>query len=492
MKTYIYLVLLITIFSLNSCAEDYLTENPASELAPEAFLSTSDGLQALFNNAYDVFTYRGYNDFGAMSLIALTEFPGDSYYQTGGGYNAFSSVMLEFSWNSTTVQLPLYWNRSYAAIRDINIILENLNAAQGFTEQEIVQYGLSCRLIRAEMYMRMYDMFGPIPLRTATTDEPALPRNTDEEVQSFIESEMEEIIPQLAMPSEAVEIFMDRGTAAGLYARYLLNIKDWQRAANYSKLVMDLGYYSLFPDYPSLFDTQNDIGVNPNNKEVMLARPAISTSGNMVPNNFFPPGFKYSDKLPDLVFTSSMVNFGSNFRLRDDFTDSFDKVNDIRYTRIFEDYINGSGDLIDLRAEVDNARSLKFYDPDATYYSGNDIPNLRYADILLMRSEALNELNDPNQESIDLLNMVRNRANLLDFQVSDFPTKESFRDHIILNERRWEFNLEGTRRRDLIRHGTFISQAQARGKAAQDFHVKFAIPQGEINGNPNMVQNPGY
>lgn len=491
MKTYKYLILLITIFSLNSC-EDYLTENPASELAPGEFLSTSDGLKALFNNAYDVFTYRGYNDFEAMSLIAITEFPSDSYFQTGGGYNAFSSVMLDFKWNSTTVQLPLYWDRSYAAIRDVNIILENLNAAQGFTEQEIVQYGLSCRLIRAEMYMRMYDLFGPVPLRTTTTDEPTLPRNTDEEVQSFIESEMEEIIPQLALPGEGVEIYMDRGTAEGLYARYLLNIKDWQRAANYSKLVMDLGYYSLFPDYPSLFDTQNDIGVNPNNKEVMLARPAISTSGNIVPNNFFPPGFRYSDKLPDLVFTPSMVNFGSNFRLRDDFTDSFDKVNDTRYTRIIEDFRNGSDALVNLRDDVDNARSLKYYDPEGTRDHGNDIPSLRYANILLMRSEALNELNGPNQESIDLINQVRSRAGLSDFQVADFPTMENFRDHIILNERRWEFYEESTRRRDLIRHGTFISQAQARGKTAEDFHVKFAIPQGEINGNPNMVQNTGY
>lgn len=491
MKTKKYIILVMTIFLFNSC-EDYLVENPASELAPEEFLSTSDGLKALFYNAFDVFTYRGYNDFTAMSLIAITEFPGDSFYQTGGGYNAFSSVMLDFKWNSTTDQLPLYWDLSYAAVRDINIILENLNTAKGFTEQEILQYELSSRLIRAEMYMRMYDLFGPMPLRTKTTDEPALPRNTDEEVRSFIESEMEEIIPQLALPGESVEIYMDRGTAAGLYARYLLNIKDWQRAADYSKLVMDLGYYSLFPDYPSLFDTQNDIGVNPNNKEVMLARPAISTNGNIVPNNFFPPGFKYSDKLPDLVFTSSMVNFGSNFRLRDDFTDSFDKVNDTRYTRIFENFRNGSDVLVNLRDDVDNARSLKYYDPQGTRDHGNDIPNLRYADILLMRAEALNELSGPNQESIDLLNEVRNRAGLVGFQVSDFPTKESLRDHIILNERRWEFNLEGSRRRDLIRHGSFISQAQDRGKTAEDFHVKFAIPQGEINGNPNMVQNTGY
>lgn len=495
MKNYKFLTLLIGLtFLVNSC-EAYLEEDPASELAPDTFLSTKAGLQAIFYGAYDIFGYR-YSDFSGMDIFAFTEFTGDSYYQTGGGYNNYALVLLNFQWDSETPQLQGYWNGSYQAIRDCNIIIDNIEAAQGLSDTEKTQFGLSSRLIRAEMYMRLYDWYGPVPLRISTLDEPALPRNTNEEVRSFIESEMEAIIPLLANPGEGIESFMDKGTAAGLYSRYLLNTKQWQKAADYCKEVIDLGYYELFPDYTALFDVPNDIGNSPNNKEILLARPATSENGfgHLLWNNFVPANnFDYSDKLPNLVKTTSMVHFGSQFRLRDAFTDSFDKEKDTRFSRIFENYRTTSGELVDLRSSVDNSRSFKYYDPNATRDHGNDIPNLRYADILLMRAEALNELSGPNQESIDLLNEVRNRAGLTNFLVTDFGNKTQLRDHIILNERRWEFHEENSRRRDLIRHGSFVSLAQARGAvAAQDFHVKFPIPQSEINGNPNMQQNTGY
>lgn len=486
---------LLIVFSMNSC-EDALIEDPASELTPETFLSTRDGVIALFTNAYGIYVYSGHTGLlDNMNLYAMSDFTGDSQFQSGGGWNSTALPYINFTWDPTSQGFAIYWNQSYAAIRDINIILESLSDTEGFTQAEIDEFLLACRLMRAEMYMRLYDWFGPVPLRTSTLDAFDLPRNTKEEVLAFISAEMEEIIPLLPPPGEAINVWADRGTAAGLYARHLLGQKDWTGAAVYTKLVMDLGYYELFPDYPSLFDVANEFQNNPSQREIMLARPMINVvnEGSIIISNSFPPGYSFSDKLPEIVFTTSMRNFGSQFRVRDDFADSFDKVNDTRYTRIIENYRNGNGDLVDLTVNPDNRRSLKYYDPDGTLDMGNDFPILRYADILLMRAEALNEINGPNQESIDLLNMVRERAGLEGFAVSDFASTESLRDHIILNERRWEFQEEHMRRRDLIRHGSFISRAQARGAVtAADFHLLFPIPQEEINGNPNMVQNTGY
>jgi starch-binding outer membrane protein, SusD/RagB family len=66
------------------------------------------------------------------------------------------------------------------------------------------------------------------------------------------------------------------------------------------------------------------------------------------------------------------------------------------------------------------------------------------------------------------------------------------RDYI-LEDRAKEFYYEGLRRDDLIRHGKFISKAHARGAmVAAPHHVKFPIPQTEMDANPNMVQNLGY
>ena len=67
-----------------------------------------------------------------------------------------------------------------------------------------------------------------------------------------------------------------------------------------------------------------------------------------------------------------------------------------------------------------NTRSFKFWpDPDALRNEhGNDMPLIRYADILLSRAEALNNLSSaPTQEAIDLINEVRERAGLDDLQL---------------------------------------------------------------------------
>ncbi|RYD88440.1 MAG: RagB/SusD family nutrient uptake outer membrane protein, partial [Sphingobacteriales bacterium] len=84
-------------------------------------------------------------------------------------------------------------------------------------------------------------------------------------------------------------------------------------------------------------------------------------------------------------------------------------------------------------------------------YSGfNNVTILRYADVLLMRAEALNELNGPNQESITLVNQIRSRAGLTEYTLGSFGTKAALRD-AIFDERNKEFFMEGRRRDDLIR-----------------------------------------
>ena len=120
------------------------------------------------------------------------------------------------------------------------------------------------------------------------------------------------------------------------------------------------------------------------------------------------------------------------------------------------------------------------------------MPILRYAEVLVNSAEVLNEISGPNQEQIDLLNQVRQRSNAPDYDLSDYQTKSALRDQILV-ERGWEFHAEGHRRRSLIRHGSIISGAQARGKAnAKSHHVLFPIPEQDLDSNSTLEQNPGY
>jgi hypothetical protein len=186
---------------------------------------------------------------------------------------------------------------------------------------------------------------------------------------------------------------------------------------------------------------------------------------------------------------NNQASFASNYKLYDAFVNSF-AATDKRKGCILTSYKTAAGVTVQLLGKNDS-RSFKYFpDPNSLNAdAGNDIPELRYADILLSRSEALNELTGPNQESITLINRVRSRANVSLYTVGSF-TKESFRD-AILNERLWEFFTEGLRRQDLIRHGKFISNAVARGKSAKSTQVLFPIPQTEINVS-HIQQNEGY
>ncbi|MCF0176196.1 MAG: RagB/SusD family nutrient uptake outer membrane protein, partial [Bacteroidales bacterium] len=93
-------------------------------------------------------------------------------------------------------------------------------------------------------------------------------------------------------------------------------------------------------------------------------------------------------------------------------------------------------------------------------------------------------------ECVSLLKQVRDRAGLS--TAGNGWTKESFRT-AILDERSWEFYGENMRRRDLIRHGLFISKAKERlGNFVDDHFLVFPIPQTEVNANALCGQNPGY
>ena len=182
--------------------------------------------------------------------------------------------------------------------------------------------------------------------------------------------------------------------------------------------------------------------------------------------------------------------FAAEYKIRSAFLETFEP-GDERFDAFLLEFVNADGETIVLGE--DDARSLKFpeYPNQDASRSSDDFPFFRYADVLLSRSEALNELNGLNQESIELLNLVRDAAGVGTFTVSDFSTAQEFKE-FLLAERGREFHTEALRRQDMIRHGVFIDQAVARGKPAQDFHVRYPIPITEIERNPNLVQNEGY
>lgn len=460
-----------------------------SETAPDNLFNSLQGVESILYGAYANSSEMGGNN--AAQQLSLEEGMTDVGEATEGAIANWATNFQDFVLDgSGSSMYKVFWNEPYQAIRNSNILLENVEEA-GIDDASKTLITAEAKFIRAISYYKLYMRFGPTPLRISTTQELEIPKASEQEILDFIETELIAAMADLPSPGDEKQWGRaTKGAAMGVLTKMFLNTKQWDKTAKMAKNIIDLGYYNLFPEYFGLFQVKNE-----RNKEILWVRPAKADLGreaNISIMNFgWPQGFARDPKT-GLEFCDGCRNFGTMIRFRDEFFLSFDDE-DERLSLILTEYINNDGDLIDLLPPNDNPRPFKYWPADdfAGPAYGNDIPDIRFADILLSRAEALNELNGPNQESIDLINEVRLRAGLPNLVLSDFGNKDDLNNHI-LKERGWEFWWEGKRRHDLIRHGKFVAQAQDRGLPAQEHMVRFPIPQFALDANPSLKQNAGY
>lgn len=464
-----------------SACNQYLEEDIYTQYAPEDFLKSEDGIKKVLVGAYGRLQVSG----GMREdQFTLSEFPTDITLESGGQFEKDALPFINFQWDASSGFLRTIWVQMYTAIRDANVLLENIDNITSLPSERLAQYKAEARFIRGEAYAHLHRYFGPVPLVLTTSTEDLQPkRPSNEEFVAFVSRELSEAARDLPLKQD-LRGKADKGVGLAVLTKFYLNTRQWQKAADAAKEVIDLNKYRLYPSIESLFAVENE-----NNDEYIYIYPClVQGPGNVYMPHAFPPNYP---------IRSNWINYGAQFRTYTSFVKSFDPQ-DRRFKMFVTEYTDTNGKTLKLVEDasgkpLDNARSFK-YTPDPNAISeknGNDIPVIRYADILLSRAEALNELNGPNAESISLINQVRTRAGVTEATLSSFATKESLRDYL-LQERGWEFFSEGKRREDLIRMGKFISGALARGKSAKPHQVLYPIPQSEIDANPNLKQNEGY
>lgn len=488
---YSYLTLLLLIAGLFSC-EDLLDSPPPAEFAPENILTSQEGIQAVLFSAYQYQNPHG----ASKDWVNIFEGVSDVSLVTEGGEAGNVAPFSNWTWDPSHRWLNnSIWLTRYRSIRDANLVIANIDNFEG--EATVKQRLLSEAIyIRASNYAFLYNLFGPVVLRESPGEPKDKARASDDEMLGFIESQLELAAAGLPDPGNLPSDYgygrATKGSALGFLTKHYLNTKQWQKAAETAQRVVDLNYYTLFPDFHTMFMVKNE-----GNREMIVAFPNTNLPGGYhinLPNGNMSQDFKKAPNIPEFERIPGQIEpWPTNFKIRDWIVDSFDPA-DARATLIITEYESTTGEVENYRDQrEDNARSLKFFDQGAVgARHGNDFPWIRYADILLSRAEALNELNGPTQEVLDLINMVRNRANLDDLTMTDAPDKASLRDRILM-ERVWEFINEGKRREDLLRHDMLVSNAQSRGiSTAQAHRNLFPIPVDEASNNDLIVQNPGY
>lgn len=363
-----------------------------------------------------------------------------------------------------------YWANFDNGVYRCNLVLDRIDDAD-FDSELKAQYKGEALFIRALTYFNMYRTWGGVPVtdKVVTPAEAlSIPRSTETEMYEFISGDLEAIIDEGMLPetytSSDEKGRATLGAAKALLGKvYLTFGHDSEAASILSGLI---GRYELLDEPADVFDVSNK-----QNDEIIFAvqfEKSIQGEGHSA---------WYS--ISNLTDNTNRSNTLKNLYTSDDKRASL------------LDYIKVDGQNVYLMR--------KFYDtPDATYNNyGNDQILLRYADVLLMYAEALNNISydaSVSSQALISLNKVRERAGLNALTANDVPDKQSFKKAILV-ERQKEFPYEGHRWFDLVRMGYAEEVMAGEGQSIQSYQLLYPIPTSElerINNESVVWQNPGY
>jgi tetratricopeptide (TPR) repeat protein len=306
-----------------------------------------------------------------------------------------------------------------------------------------------------------------------------------------------------------------KGAALGYLGKAYLFTKDFTNAKTTFKQVIDLGVYSLVANYRDNFTDTNE-----NNSEslfeVQFSRAAGGVElgwGGIPASNwgktsaraitYAPRAFGWTDVQPSWALFNEFHDEATTTGAVDprlDATMFYNKPGGMKlYGQDFATkYAGNQADLNDLFcAKYQNSDGN--YADEYDWRSGINERLLRYADILLMYAESLNETGD-TPGAYTYIQMVRSRVGLPNLATAKPGLSQAAMREQIGHERFLEFALEGHRFDDIRRWGWLEDGAKLAWLKSRDNEFNsyapgrefFPIPQLDMDNNPGMVQNPSY
>lgn len=497
MKKYSILFLLLTAGLQFSCNEDLDPKIYSSLTSANAFQSKSDAISAV-NAVYaklkgpavgDNFSYWGTRHF------ALTDLATDVGYCRFGGDPGQLSLGL---WNSTNGLISEDYQYMYKLISNANNAIYSIDAMTSITDAEKAQFLAEIKFLRASSYMDLTDLWGPVILVTeadVANPDYNTPKATTsvEEIEALLISDLTAAAAVLPVNYISNAIYgsndvgrASKGSALTLLAKLHLRRKEWTKVVDLTQQVMNLNQYSLYPSYVGLFKEDNKWC----QENIFSVLADANQSGMELLNHFGPLNHPVvQDRWAYYTVTWDFYNTIGN--------------EDERKLLFYPEYMGTDGLLykqapymgaIPPEGEfyMPDVATRKYADEDSqTYYDGHSVNILRYADVLLSRAEALNELSGPTGEAISLINEVKGRSKAKLLILSGL-NKETLR-YAIIQERGWEFFYEGKRRADLLRMGYYdvITNAYL-NRIGQPSNISlpknefFPYPQSQVALNPNL------
>lgn len=533
------LIVICTWFVVGACTE--LENESFTDIVATEFVPSEGDIGALLGTAYSDWRvlYMG----GGQRYWTIQDETADILVKPRKAYGFGVDQHLHLhKWTSEDAIFGSVWTEAYGGVTNCNRLLHQIESGQipleGPTRDAVLS---EIKVLRASFYYVLVDIFGNVPIIT-TYDVPQgfLPeQNTRLEVFNFIVDEITQSLPHLSDENngETYGRFNNKWAANALLAKMYLNSEVWSGTARWEeciaacdKIIGSNKGFMLEPVQKNVFKEQNQ-----NSKEHIWTIPFDEVFGSGMALNVWTLPHQSSQ-----TYNLRATGWGGLTSIPQ-FIDTYNPE-DKRLTDgwLYGQVYSSSGEAlkvntgsmagqplvivnelpgIDYSEEVHSYRILKYEVPIGSdpVNMSNDVPVIRYADILMMKAECLMRLGRPgagalvtevrlrnfpdNPELAQVTDAELTATSSYDYGVKDYllgvtHESEPIQYGRFLDELGWEFAAEAHRRPDMIRFGVYTSKSRLSYQGHPDGDANYRnlgpIPLIELNTNPNLKQNPGY
>lgn len=471
-KIFNYIIPIALVAFLFSACESKLDLEPYDAMSEDQALKTYDGLTLSLTGTYDVIQENG--SYG-QDYIQVNEVLVDDIFWDGS-YTSYRDIA-DKAPTTGNVEAEDLWITGYEGINQANKIIYAVN---NYTIDDPRYEANKDRIkgealfIRAILHWQLVTFFAQPAGYTADNSHLGVPVKTEPTMNPDDASEdvardavsvvYKQIIDDLEKATELLPesnpMRASKYSALGFLSRvYLQNGMD-DKAANAAKQVVNSEMFDLLDDPIKCFNTKNT-------KETLFEI-QMTESDNIANDNQALANYFYVEERDEIHIPQRVID---------------------RYS---DDDLRKSGYFYYTASENEDGSV------DTTYYSSKwmdvyqNVPTIRYSEVLLNRAEALANLNGNDPIAVDMVNKVRDRA---DLEYID-PANADELLAAIKHERKLELVHEGIRVNDLRRwRATEIGNSNSTNQftvAWDDNHMILPIPQREMDVNENLEQNPGY
>lgn len=478
-KNNLYKYILAVGVLFTSCKKDFLELAPISNANVNAIYKSQQDFDLATNAAYTSL-YEVYGPKGPISFTG--EMLSDNVTVTtlaiAGSFTIVDQqAFRDYTIFPTNTGVYNFWVTLYSAIYKNNIVLDKI-ATANLTDTYKNQIIGEMKFLRGLHYFNLVRLYGGVPLVTkpiSGQEAYAMSRSTADEVYTQIISDLEDAANLLSEPgSEPAVGRANKGAAKTLLGKVYLTKGDKAKAGTVLKQVYDTyngSRYDLLPNYQGLF---GNTATFKNTKESIFEIQYLGGIGN-------PYSTYWTVFAPFENFTITKYGGGMNM-VTDDLYNEYEATDPRRSISISNGYTkNGVFVPVKFQNKWVDAGAVADGSLEA---ANNNFIVLRYADVLLMLTEATGD--------VQYLNKVRARAGLPAYGTVGYPSQYNTVDLALEHERRVEFALEFHRWFDLKRTNRAVAVLTAKGKTVNQDKMLLPIPDYARRQNDKLSQNNGY